>query len=600
MFFAKLQVMKRLGVNLRGAHIQAWRYYLGLHRGSLGRLSLAMLALVGQTLTLLAIPLAVKVLFERLDGAAPDTRIAFGFGAGIVALYFVNAAMTYIGRALLIGATATATETLRRDIVEKVFRLSTTAWARADRAIIESSLVQDAEKIDAMSVAGLATGLPSLIISAVLALALLWIEPVLLGVMLLTGPLLVLIDRTVGREVARRVADYRRAVAALNHRFTGALRRLPVIRAEAVEEHETAIHRELAAQTRLQRQRVAASGLAYGVLQNTVVHAVSAVVLLVGGAAVAQSSMPLGTLVSFYVGLMLLKNYVTAVMQCAPIAIEGAASLRGVVAFLELDEESPYRGSTCIDFRGNVRLEDVSYSYEGVPVLEGVSLVVESGKTTAVLGPNGAGKSTVAGVVLGLLAPEQGRVLADDHPMDTLDTRALRRHIGVVPQEPQLPATNLRECLAFGRPYATQVDIEEAARVATADRVIASLPRGYETDLGEESHRISGGERQRLALARALVHRPSLLVLDEPTNHLDADAVAGLLANLAALQPRPAVLLITHDREVLSSCDRIYELRPLAEAREQGRPQVRELPVPVRGAPAAVVGLPRRPRDVRA
>ncbi|HYC53553.1 MAG TPA: ABC transporter ATP-binding protein [Candidatus Binatia bacterium] len=579
-------------------HLRAWRCYFELHRGSLARLSMAMLALIGQTLTLLAIPLAVKVLFERLDGSQIETGLALGFGAGIVALYFVNAWLMYVGRALLIGVTSTATEKLRGEIVEKVFRLSATAWDRADRALIETSLIQDTEKIDAMSVAGLATGFPSIVISAVLALALLWIEPVLLGVMLLTGPLMVIIDRTVGREVGRRVNDYRRSVAALNHRFTGAMRRLTVIRAEAVEDEEASVHRQLAAETRLQGQRLAAAGLAYGVLQNNVVHAVSAVVLLVGGAAVAQHSMSLGTLVSFYVGLMLLKNYVTAVMQCAPIAIAGAASLRGVVGVLELDEELPYHGTERIRFEGSIRLEHVSYAYDGVAVLDDVSLSIEPGTTTAVLGPNGAGKSTLAGMVLGLLRPSAGTVLADGRAMEQLDTRALRRDIGVVPQEPQLPATNLRECLAFGRPGATHADLEHAARIATADRVIASLPRGYDTDLGEESHRISGGERQRLALARALVHRPRLLVLDEPTNHLDAQAVRDLLANLRALDPRPAVLLITHDREVLSSCDRIYELRPLLQARAEGQGQVHELPVPSRGAD--VIELARRSRDLRA
>ncbi len=581
----------------RADRLRAWRYYAGLHRGNGRAVALALAALLGQTAALLAIPAVVSAMFDGLGpvasatgktGAAspPPLLTLLGYGAAVVALYVLNALLNTAGRRRLFDVTTDVTEKLRRDIVAKVFSLSVVAWEEADRALLETSLVQDAERIDSMSVAGLATGMPAAVSSVVLGLALLWIEPVLLGVMLLAGPLLLLADRGMGAEVGRRAGEYRASVAALAHRFTGALRRLPVLRAEAVEHVEAKVAAGLAAEVRRRRLHLADAGLVYGVVQNTVVHAASAVVLLVGGVSVAAGSLSLGTLVAFYIGLMLLKNYVTAVMLCAPVVLEGEAALRGVVAVLDLDAKEPYTGRGRISFRGGLRLEGIRYAYGGHVVLDGVDLELAAGTTTAIVGPNGAGKSTLASIVLGLLRPDEGVVTADGVALDELDVRALRSSIGVVPQEPMLPEARLVDCLTFGRSDASREDLLEALRVSTADSIVAALPAGLDTDLGEEAHRLSGGERQRLALARALVHRPVLLVLDEPTSHLDAESVSRLLANLAALEPRPAVLLITHDRGVLAACDRVYELRVLAEARRRGEAQVVELPRS-QAAPAA-------------
>jgi ABC-type bacteriocin/lantibiotic exporter with double-glycine peptidase domain len=178
----------------------------------------------------------------------------------------------------------------------------------------------------------------------------------------------------------------------------------------------------------------------------------------------------------------------------------------------------------------------------------------------ALVGPNGAGKSTIVSLLLGLYRPDAGRLLADGRPYDELDLDDVRRGIGVVLQDPLIFHGTIRENIAFGLPDAGDARVEEAAEWATAAAFVRRLPAGYETDVGAEGVRLSAGQRQRIAIARALLARPALVVLDEPATYLDAVATAALVANLAALPWRPALLVIGHDELLLPAVDRVYRL----------------------------------------
>jgi ABC-type multidrug transport system fused ATPase/permease subunit len=179
----------------------------------------------------------------------------------------------------------------------------------------------------------------------------------------------------------------------------------------------------------------------------------------------------------------------------------------------------------------------------------------------AVVGPNGAGKSTLVYLLLGFYRPQQGQVLATGVPFDEIDIRALRRSIGIVSQHPEFFAGTVRENIAYGSPGATRKEIEEAARAALAEEIIATLPEGYDTEIGDRGMRLSGGEGQRLAIARALLGRPRMLILDEPTNHLDTQAIGRLMRELARWHERPTLLTISHDPAVLEFAEVVYRLQ---------------------------------------
>jgi ABC-type multidrug transport system fused ATPase/permease subunit len=221
----------------------------------------------------------------------------------------------------------------------------------------------------------------------------------------------------------------------------------------------------------------------------------------------------------------------------------------------------PARGGTreLEDFRGTVAAEGVCFAYRDVPVLSEVDFDITAGEHVALAVPTGSGKSTLVNLLLGLYKPDAGWVKADGVALDELDLVALRRRIGVVLQDAVILHGTVRDNIAYGRADATEAEIREAARQAGADTFIERLPGGYDAAVGDEGALLAGGQRQRIALARALLGRPALLVLDEPTTHLDHAAIGVLLRELAILPA--AVIMVTHDMEVAAQADRVVHLR---------------------------------------
>ena len=210
-----------------------------------------------------------------------------------------------------------------------------------------------------------------------------------------------------------------------------------------------------------------------------------------------------------------------------------------------------------------LRLEGVGFRYrpETVdPVIVGLDLEVPAGRLTAIVGPSGSGKSTIADLLLGLLLPDEGRVIVDGKALDAESLGSWRAAIGYVPQDTFLLNDSIRANLLWGASGATAADIDEALDAARASAFVRALPDGLETIVGDRGVRLSGGERQRLALARALLRRPVLLVLDEATSQLDTENERQILADVGALRGRTTIVLITHRIAALGAADLVHLL----------------------------------------
>ena len=237
--------------------------------------------------------------------------------------------------------------------------------------------------------------------------------------------------------------------------------------------------------------------------------------------------MTVGTLASFFVTLGLLRNQMGVVSMSLPLIVGGRASLEAVLDLLRLPTRTPTSSRPPLLFRGRIALEDVTYGYDRDlgPVLRGVSLVLAPGEAVALVGRNGAGKTTLLNLVLGFDEPWSGRLLADGIPYGSFDIVSMRRRTGTVLQDPLVVRGTLAENVSYGTPGATRGVLSEAARLAFLDGILAELPSGWETPVGDDGGTLSGGARQRIAIARAILRRPALLLLDEPTAHLDLPTV---------------------------------------------------------------------------
>jgi ATP-binding cassette subfamily B protein len=283
------------------------------------------------------------------------------------------------------------------------------------------------------------------------------------------------------------------------------------------------------------------------------------VVLVGGGIAVVYGTMSLGDLLAFYLAAGMLNASVSSLTAFTPELIAANESLNKL---LELRGEVAvpcYQGKAIVQFNGNISLSAVDFGYDR-PLLRGVSLDLMPGRTTAIVGPNGAGKSTVVSLVLGFYRPDGGRLTVEGMPYDAVDLRLLRQQIGVVMQKPTFFTGTIAENLRYGWPEVSRAELKRAVQQACADVFIASLPEGYDTIIGEGGALISGGEAQRLAIARALIGQPKLLILDEPTNHLDAKTVGRIMRRITSEPDHATVLIISHDKEVVAFSDLVFRL----------------------------------------
>jgi ATP-binding cassette subfamily B protein len=209
---------------------------------------------------------------------------------------------------------------------------------------------------------------------------------------------------------------------------------------------------------------------------------------------------------------------------------------------------------------GRVRFERVTFSYPSRPdsrALDDFSLEISPGETVAIVGPSGAGKSTSFQLLLRFYDLLAGRILIDGIDISRLDPRALRRQIGLVPQETVLFGESALENIRYGRPEAGEDEVREAAKMAAADEFIRVLPEGYDTFLGERGTRLSGGQRQRVAIARAILKDPPILLLDEATSSLDAESERLVQAALEGLMRNRTTLVIAHRLATVKKVDRI-------------------------------------------
>ncbi|MBL8208905.1 MAG: ATP-binding cassette domain-containing protein, partial [Blastocatellia bacterium] len=184
-----------------------------------------------------------------------------------------------------------------------------------------------------------------------------------------------------------------------------------------------------------------------------------------------------------------------------------------------------------------------------------MSFIISPGQRVALVGASGAGKSTIANLILRFYRPQQGMVLMDGMNVSDLHRDSLRREIGVVLQDNILFGASIRENIAYGKPEASQAEIEQAARLAFAHDFIAALPESYDTIIGERGSTLSGGQRQRICLARAIIKRPSILILDEPTAAIDPESAALIQQAIERLQRGKTTLVISHQFTAMESFD---------------------------------------------
>ncbi|MEW1723339.1 ABC transporter ATP-binding protein [Streptomyces sp. NPDC093109] len=543
------------------------RRIFGLFRPYRGRLAVVGLLVAASSLVAVASPFMLR---EILDTAIPQGR------TGLLSLLALGMILTAVVSSVF-GVLQTFISTtvgqrvmhdLRTGVYSRLQRMPLAFFTRTRTGEVQSRIANDIGGMQATvtsTATSLVSNLTAVIASVVAMLALDWRLTI---VSMLLLPVFVWISRKVGRERRRITTTRQRQMATMAATVTESLSVSGILlgrtmgRADSLtrsfsDESERLVDLEIRS-SMAGRWRMSVIGIVMAAMP-AVIYWAAGIVLGAGGTAVS-----LGTLVAFVSLQQGLFRPAVSLLSTGVDIQTSLALFQRIFEYLDLpiDITEPERPVRLGAVRGEVRFDGVDFSYDDKsgPTLKGIDLTVPAGGSLAVVGPTGSGKSTLSYLVPRLYDVTAGRVLLDGVDVRELDFDTLARAVGVVSQETYLFHASVAENLRFAKPDATDEEIEAAARAAQIHDHIASLPDGYDTLVGERGYRFSGGEKQRLAIARTILRDPPVLILDEATSALDTRTELAVQQAIDALSEGRTTITIAHRLSTVREADRIVVL----------------------------------------
>ncbi len=522
--------------------------YLSPYRGVL---LLALVALLVASAAMLSLPIALRFLIDNgLSSKSTDTInlyfIAFLAAAGafgvFAALRFYL--VTWLGERVVAD--------MRSAVYARVIRMDpaffevTRVGEVLSRLTADTTLVQSIAGVNlSIMLRSTITVVGSLVMLAVTSLKLTAIMIVLIP--LIVAPLILLGRRV--RKLSRTSQDRIADTSGIADETLNAIQTVQAFTLEKIntDRFDVAVEDSFGAAVRRTKSRSTLTALA-----TMLVFGAITLVLWMGAHAVVRGEMTGGQLGQF----LLYAGYVgVAAASLSEMWGEVQRAAGAMERLIELENAQPtieapaHPVALPVPGRGEIRFEHVTFRYPSRPeakALDAFDLSLRAGETVAFVGPSGAGKSTTFQLLLRFYDPDAGRILIDGVDVVQADPLAVRNRIGLVPQDTVLFATSARENIRYGRPGASDAEVEAAAMAAAADEFLRRLPEGYDTFLGERGARLSGGQRQRIAIARAILRDPPILLLDEATSALDAESERLVQAALERLMLGRTTIIIAH------------------------------------------------------
>lgn len=516
-----------------------------------GTLLLAVGALLLAAAAQLSLPVALRFLIDRgllaEDAATIDRYFLALFGVAVA--FGLFAALRFY---LVMWLGERVVADIRAAVYRHVVKLDAPFFEVTKTGEILSRLTTDTTLIQSITGAGLSIVIRSAVTLAGATVMLAVTSPRLAGVILVLVPLVLVPIIVLGRRLRVLSRASQDRIADTSGLAGESLNAISIVQAFTLERLLSEQYREAvmtAFRVAVRRIRVRSLLTATAIL---FIFGAITFVLWLGTQSVLTGGMSAGQLGQFLLYAIFAAGSAAGLSEMWGEVQRAAGAMERLVELLQASPEivaPPEPVAFPAVSEGSILFESVTFSYPSRPgtmAIEGFDLSVESGERLAVVGPSGAGKSTLFGLLLRFYDPQSGIIRIDGVDIAQADPRAVRARIGLVPQETVIFGTSVRENIRYGRPDASDDEIEAAARAAAADDFIRQLPSGYDTFLGERGTRLSGGQRQRIAIARAILKDPPILLLDEATSSLDAENERLVQEALERLAEGRTTIVIAH------------------------------------------------------
>jgi ATP-binding cassette subfamily B protein len=443
-------------------------------------------------------------------------------------------------------------------------------FTRRSPGVLISRMTNDVEALNQLVTSGVVTIFSSSLTLVGVVVILLVLDVKLALITFLTFPLLAVASVVFRIVSAGAYRATRERIAAVTAYLQESLSGVRVVRSFGQEPRHVDEMTELNEANRAVNLKTVYLNASYFPAVELLAGVGTAVILLYGGGQAIDGAIQIGVIVAFVGYLARFFEPIQELSQLYTTYQQGMAALDKIFDTLDTEPDM-VDAPDAIDpgqLRGEIELEDVRFSYADEPdldnpsewALQGVDLHVPAGQTLALVGATGAGKSTFAKLVARFYDPQQGRVLVDGHDLRGLQQTALRRQLGIVPQEGFLFSGSVRENVAFGRPEASLEEIEAAIAAVGAGAFVAALPAGVETQIGERGVQLSAGQRQLVAFARALLAEPRILILDEATSNVDVRTEKTIEQGLERLLHGRTAIVIAHRLSTIRRAGKIVVL----------------------------------------
>ena len=544
--------------------------YLKQHRWSIGWALLQVLLIAGFELLK---PWPLQIVIDNVLGrkpfpvaalSSPPGALLLLASVGIVVVHFGAGALTLLHNYTAIRIGQNMVNDLRGALYAHLQRLSLAFHSRQRVGDLLYRITADSFAVQTMIMNGALPILSALVLLAGMLVVLFPLDPLLTMLALTVVPVLFVLISLFNRRIVEIAGDVRTTESRVYSLVQWAMSSIKLVQAFTKEEEELrrfmgASRESLQATLQLYSWQTLYSGTV-----NLVIAGGTALVVFAGARAVVSGTLSVGQLIVFISYLAQLYAPINQITQSWGLIAGARVGARRIFEILDTEpdlkdgpQNFPQDG-----VRGEVAWSAVSFRYRPeTPILVGIDLKIPAGSKTAIVGPTGAGKSTLLGLLPRFYDPSAGSVAIDGRDVREYTLRSLRHQIGMVLQPPLIFPLSVRDNIAYGRPGADDAAIEHAARLARIDELIASLPAGYDTLLGESGASLSEGEKQRITIARALLRDAPILILDEPTSALDVTTEALVMAGIEQLMAGRTTFIIAHRLSTVRRCDQIVVLR---------------------------------------